>query len=411
MMKWGKISQESWRALFRHKLRSLLSMLGIVFAVIAVVAMLAIGEGAKRETLEQIASLGINNIIVRQLELTRAQQQTAHESHSRGLSLFDVKLLKRALPVPCQIAPLKAVQADVLASATKDPFEILAVTTDYLQVKNLALSQGRFICDGDVLHGNLVCVLGDELSKLLGDKGHLGAVLRMEDRAYRVVGILQQRQWARSKPSALAVRNYNRGVFIPLGTEPLPTIGQRRFGEISEIWVRVTDEANVHASAKAVRRILVHNHGEIEDFQVIVPQELIIQATKIQTIFNIILGCIAGISLIVGGIGIMNTMLASVAERTREIGIRRSIGATRMHIVMQFVSESIILTLLGGCIGIALGSGCAYFISHLAGWRTLVTAWSLALSLGMAASVGLVSGLYPAMKAAHFDPVKALRHE
>lgn len=410
-MKWGKITQESWRALHRHKLRSLLSMLGIVFAIIAVVAMLAIGEGAKRETLEQIESLGTNNIIVRQLQLTQAQQLAAHEHHSRGLSLSDVISIKQALPVPTHVAPLKEIQAAVLASVRKDPVEILAVTSDYLQVKNLALSRGRFFGDLDVNHGNLVCVLGAELSILLGDDGHLGDVLRLENRAYRIVGILQGRQWSRSKSAALTVRNYNRAVFIPLGTEPMLTANQNKFGDVSEVWLRVSRDANVQAYARAVKRILARNHGDIEDFQVIVPQELLMQARKIQNIFNIVLGCIAGISLLVGGIGIMNTMLASVAERTKEIGIRRSIGANRIHITVQFLSESIALTFLGGCIGIALGVGSAYVISIIAGWRTVVTLWSMVISLGMAASVGVVSGLYPAVKAARLDPVKALRHE
>jgi putative ABC transport system permease protein len=389
----------------------MLSVLGIVFGVIAVVAMLAIAEGAKRETLEMIESLGTNNIIVRQLDLTDTQKLTAQEHLSRGLALSDVDSLNRTIPILSKIAALKEVQAAVSAAAIKDPVEILAVTEDFQRLSNLGVQQGRFICNTDIFRSNLVCVLGAELSKLLRNDGHLGKVLRLDEKIYRVVGILQERRWIRSNSSALNVRNYNRVVFIPLGTEPVTDVNRSQFGDISEIWLRVSRKANVPACASAVRRILTRKHGNIEDFQVIVPQELLNQAQKIQRVFNIVLGCIAGISLLVGGIGIMNTMLASVAERTREIGIRRSIGAARKHIVVQFLYESIILTIMGGCVGIALGTGGAFIISKVAGWKTTVTLWSMAVSLGMAGSVGLVSGLYPALKAAWLDPASALRQE
>jgi len=256
-----------------------------------------------------------------------------------------------------------------------------------------------------------VCVLGHEVSRLLGNDGRVGGVLRLENRAYRIVGILQERQWLRSKSSALTVRNYNRAVFIPIGTEVMGAHGRKEFGELSEIWIRVVRNTNVQASAAAIKRILIQRHGGVEDFQVIVPQELLNQAQKTQRIFNIVLGCIAGISLLVGGIGIMNTMLASVAERTKEIGIRRAIGATRKHIVVQFLCESIVLTITGGCIGIILGIGGAVIISKVAEWRTVLTPWSITTSILMAGCVGLVSGLYPAVRAARLDPARALRHE
>ena len=186
---------------------------------------------------------------------------------------------------------------------------------------------------------------------------------------------------------------------------------QTRFGGISEIWLRVGKNSSVQACAEAVRRILNLRHGGVEDFQVVVPQELLNQAQKTQRIFNIILGCIAGISLLVGGIGIMNTMLASVAERTREIGIRRAIGAGQHHIIVQFICEAIVLTTVGGCLGIVLGAGSAVIISKVAGWKTVLTVWSIVTSILMAAGVGLASGLYPAIKAARLEPVRALRHE
>jgi len=410
-MKWDQIMRDAWRALFRHRLRSFLSSLGIVFAVVAVVAMLSIAEGAKQEILEQIERLGTNSIIVRSLQLTRTQETAARRRLSRGLVLSDANALKKAIHTISSVASVKEVKASLSISIAQDPFEILAITESYQVAKNLAVRQGRFVCDTDVVRKNLVCVLGEEVSRLLGDSGHLGGALRLEDRTYRIVGILQKRQWMRSKSPALAVRNYNRAIFIPMGTEVTDIHGQTRFGEISEIWLRVTRNENVQASAEAVRRILNRMHGGVEDFQVIVPQELLIQAQKTQRIFNIILGCIAGISLLVGGIGIMNTMLASVAERTREIGIRRALGAGEKHIVLQFLCEAIVLTTIGGCIGIILGAGSAIIISKIAGWKTVLTVWSLVVSIVMAGGVGLVSGLYPAVKAARLEPVRALRHE
>ena len=410
-MKWSQVIHDAWRALLRHRLRSLLSTLGIVFAVVAVVAMLAIAEGAKREILDQIEILGTNSVIVRTLQLTDAQQAAARRRLSHGLDLADVTSLERAISAISCIAPLKEVKASLSASTSQNPFEILAVTASYQSAKGLGTQQGRFICNADIVWKNLVCVLGHEVSRLLGNDGRVGGVLRLENRAYRIVGILQERQWLRSKSSALTVRNYNRAVFIPIGTEVMGAHGRKEFGELSEIWIRVVRNTNVQASAAAIKRILIQRHGGVEDFQVIVPQELLNQAQKTQRIFNIVLGCIAGISLLVGGIGIMNTMLASVAERTREIGIRRAIGATRKHIVVQFLCESIVLTITGGCIGIILGIGGAVVISRVAEWRTVLTPWSIATSILMAGCVGLVSGLYPAVRAARLDPARALRHE
>jgi putative ABC transport system permease protein len=410
-MKWGQILYDAWFALLRHRLRSLLSTLGIVFAVVAVVAMLAIAEGAKHEILEQIEGLGTNSVIVRTLALTEAQEAAARRHLSRGLDLSDARSLGRAIPQLSAVAPLKEVKAALSASSVEDPFEILAVTASYQLAKRLAVQHGRFICHADVVQRNLVCVVGAEVSRLLGNDGRVGSVLRLEDRTYRIVGILQERQWMRSRSSALTVRNFNRAVFLPMGSEVMGPRDKTEFGEISEIWLRVARDSNVQACASAVKRILARNHGGVKDFQVIVPQELLVQAQKTQRVFNIVLGCIAGISLLVGGIGIMNTMLASVVERTREIGIRRAVGATRSHIVVQFLCESIVLTITGGCIGILLGAGGALFISKVANWTTVLTMWSIGISVLMAGGVGLVSGLYPALRAARLDPAGALRNE
>jgi putative ABC transport system permease protein len=345
------------------------------------------------------------------LQLTESQETDPRRRLSHGLSLSDANTLKNSIHTLSSIAPVKEVKASLPISAPQDPFEILAITGAYQAAKKLSVNQGRFISNTDIVQKNLVCVLGEEVSWLLGDSGHLGEALRLENRTYRVVGILHKRQWKLSKSPALSVRNYNRVIFIPIGTEVMDTQEQKGLDEISEIWLQVARNENVQASAEAVKRILNQMHGGVEDFQVVVPQELLIQAKKTQRIFNIILGCIAGISLIVGGIGIMNTMLASVAERTREIGIRRAIGANQNHIVTQFLCEAIVLTTAGGFVGVILGSGSAIIISKVAGWKTVLTVWSVIVSIVMAGGVGLVSGLFPAVKAARLEPIRALRHE
>ena len=410
-MKWNKIVRDAWLGLARHRLRNLLSSLGIVFAVMAVTAMLAIAEGAKREILEQIGQLGTNQIIVRRVELTSAQATSARRHLSHGLVLSDAHTLENAIPQIANVAPLRKVKAALPASNPQDPFEILATTDAYLLAKNMKIMDGRFISQADVYQKNLVCVLGHEVKDVLGESGHVGATLRIEDRIYTIVGILQNREWKDSKSSVLAIRNYNRAIFIPMGSSAAVSGDGRGHEHIIEIWIRIKQNADTRACAKAVRSILERKHGGVEDFQVIVPQELLFQAQRTQRNFNIVLGSIAGISLLVGGIGIMNTMLASVAERTREIGIRRAIGASRKHIVIQFITEAVILTTVGGCIGLVSGIGCAVIISILAGWNTAITFWSLTISLVMATAVGLASGLYPALRAAQLEPVLALRHE
>ena len=410
-MNWRQLLRNTARGLLQYKLRSLLSTLGIVFAVVAVVAMLSIAEGAKRETLEQIEKLGMNNIIVRRIPLTEAQKVTARERLSWGLNESDVTSLERGLPTVSHVAPLKEVQAATVMSDDEGLLQILGVTESYQLVNELSVREGRFIRNPDVQERNLVCVLGAEAARSLGGEGRLGGALRIEDREYHIVGILHERQWMRGKTPAMTMRNHNRAAFIPLWTEPPVFHSKVDSRELSEISVQVKQGGSVQAAAAVVRRILTRNHGGFEDFQIVIPQELLEQAQRTQRVFNIVLGCIAGISLVVGGIGIMNVMLATVAERTREIGIRRAIGASRNHILVQFLSESILLTTVGGCLGMVLGAGGAFTIGMLAGWSTVLTLWSMAISIAMALGVGLFSGLYPALKAAQLDPITALRYE
>lgn len=418
IIKFRPLFRHAWRGLLLHKLRSLLSTLGIVFAVVAVVAMLAIAEGAKVETLEQIEQLGTNSILVRPVPMTEIQQIKAREGLSGGLSWADVHALRKVIPGLTSVAPITEISAAVKGYNNEVSLIIFAVSEAYQAAKNLTLAKGRFITRADTDRRNLVCVLGAETENLLNrSTGGRGLSIGLEDSIYRVVGVLHPRRWVSAKIPALASRNYNRAIFIPFGAEPAayesgasyPVGRLENFGEFSEIVVKVGSGANVVSTAEAVKHVILQNHGGLEDFQVVLPRELLHQAQRTQQVFNIVLGAIAGISLLVGGIGIMNIMLASVSERTREIGIRRAIGARRGQISAHFLCESILLTVIGGLIGLALGVGTAALISNIAGWRTAIRPWSMILALLMAGGVGVISGLYPAIKASRVDPVEALR--
>lgn len=400
----------AFQSLKQQRLRSVLSMLGVIFGIISIVAMLSVGEGAKRKILEQIEQLGVQNVILRSLELTEAQELYARERLSQGLSDRDVERLRKSLPGIEYVAPVKEVSASVLSVEEEIYPDILSVTSEYRLVNNLRIDLGRFIGDLDSENRNFVCVLGSDVSQSLGTGGAIGGLVRIEEEMFNVVGILAPRHSPSDEGGAVAVRDFNRTIFIPLGTEsylvdriePLP---------FAEIVVKVTEKNRIFSTALGIHSILEASHLGAQDYQVIVPQELIDKQRQTQTNFNIFLAAIALISLIVGGIGIMNIMLANVSERTHEIGIRRALGANQDHIKWQFLSESILISVGGGLIGLAGGVLLVMFISLFGRWHAVVNLWIILLSLAMAFAVGLFSGLYPAVKASKMDPIEALRFE
>lgn len=401
--------KKSYYSLMLHRMRSLLSTLGILFGVAAVIAMLSIGEGAKRETLQQIEQLGINNLIIRQIEQSEEQRHKASEKRSSGLSLKDVQALRDNLPIIDLVAPVKSVEAELIGDVSP---EILAVTSSFADLKTLELSEGRFISDKDNSSKNLVCVLGADVANALGRNGHVGQSVRIEGLQFQIVGVLKQRNWREGKIPALSTRNINKCVFIPLGSH-LSVIRSPdyKYHMLTEMHLRLANGHEPQQAALGAKRILEVTHRGVEDYQIVIPQELLSQLSRTQRTFNLVLGSIAAISLLVGGIGIMNIMLATVSERTREIGIRRAVGANKGHIIIQFLAETLLLTLTGALLGILCGVIFSLLIGFMAGWTTIVTVWSMLLSLGMASLVGLCSGLYPAVQAAEMNPITALRHE
>lgn len=383
----------------------------MIFGVVALISMLSIGEGAKREALNQIELLGINNVIVKSLEQTESQRIKAREKLSQGLTLHDLERLKSVFPGIQQAAALKEIKAEIIGAREESTYQITATTENYNLVNNLAISQGRYISTQDQKLKNLVCVLGWDIANELGNRARVGSRLRIEGVVFTVVGILERRHWSKPKLPSLTLRNYNQCIFIPLAVSSVFGEDQWNKVPVTEISVQIKDSNEVIQGAKVIALALSRFHHQVKDFQLIVPQELIRKAQQTQKIFNIVLGGIAGISLLVGGIGIMNIMLANVSERTREIGIRRAVGANQRHIAIQFLTESIILTLTGGIIGSVLGCVISIFVSALAGWKTVVMGWSVLVALGMAFVVGVIFGFYPAYSAAKLDPIKALRNE
>jgi putative ABC transport system permease protein len=372
----------------------------------AVVAMLSIGEGAKRETLSQIELLGIKNIYVRAISLTEDQEVRARERLSRGLSYYDLDRIRKGTASVQEVACLKELSVSILGMIRETSPQVVESSANYARVQRISIARGRFLTDQDVRLKSRVCVLGNTVAKGFGPDGKPGGYVRIENEPFKVVGILRKYDKKTAKSSVISNRNYNDMIFIPTGTGiPLKSTPQKMSdggaGQLSEIIIQVKNTDQVIGSAGIVRRILETSHGGVEDYQMVVPQALLRQSQKTQRIFNIVLGAIAGISLLVGGIGIMNIMLATVSERTREIGIRRAVGV---------LTETVMLTLAGGVIGIVAGIGAVWIITALAGWSTAVTTYAIALPLFTSILVGLFFGIYPAYHAARMDPIVALQH-
>lgn len=388
----------SLRFLLMHRLRSLLSTLGILFAVMAIITMLSIGEGAKQEMLEQIAQLGTHNLIIRP------------SADFSSFSKKDLSSLKNAIPHLKYGTAIQEVTGTVAGFSSELHPDILATNRSFADIKKLQMLHGRFLSDLDEKNHHFVCVLGHDLSMQLGVQGHVGQFLTINGIRFQVVGILAPTYWKSSKNTSIGnlSRNTNTSIFIPLSIASSIDAAQRSY--YSEIILQTERTDFLAFTKKLANQILLKRHREKENWQIMIPEELLRQSLRTQRTFNIVLGSIAAISLLVGGIGIMNIMLATVAERTREIGIRRALGATQNHILTQFLIETLALTLFGSVLGIVSGMVLSQAICYYAGWKMIVTLWSIALSLLMSFVVGLCAGIHPAHRAAYIPPMEALRN-
>ena len=397
--------------LLMHPLRSLLSTLGVFFGVVAVIAMISICEGSKKEILSQIEGLGLKNIILRKTELTEEQKLLSLLQNSHGLRLEDLYLIQTTIPTVDQVAAIKVVPANIQGTQKDLAPEILAVNESYMPVKQVFVEQGRAILERDCRFLNQVCVIGFDLAQQLGTKGRLNQNLEIGNNTFKIIGILNSRAALSEKSKAIHERDINKAILIPLGTE---RSFSRKIGNyddtLSEIVIHLKDKKDIYPALSLLKRTLQMTQQKIENYQIIVPEELMQQERRTRNLMNIVLIIITALSMITGGIGIMNITLASIFERTREIGIRRAIGATKRNIILQFILETLILSLIGATLGVLCGVGLSYTIGHFARWSIDISPYSILLAFFLALAVGLLSGIYPSRKAAQMDPVAALRH-
>ena len=399
--------------LARHRLRTLLSVLGVTFGVAAVVAMGGIGAGAREEALDQIRQLGINNIRIRDSDLTGEKLYAARRLGSWGLSREDAQALKDVVPTVTAAVPICVVEAEVSRGQQGAAHARVVGTTDgYLAPLNWHQAQGRFLEPADVARTRRVCVLGQAVRReLFGDGDCVGRVISVGYSPYIVVGVMEPRHLVEGKVKAVSVADSNNDVYIPVSAA-IDTFAHERFAsELTEVSLTVSAQDMLRPTAAAASRVLALRHRGADDFTVVVPQELLEQAQATQRVFNLVMGAIAGISLLVGGIGIMNIMLAGVSERTREIGIRRALGATRNDILLHVTAESVCVSSVGGVVGLLAGCALIQAIALYTGWRVIVAPGFVALALAVSSVVGFVFGIFPGWQAAGIHPAEAVRRE
>jgi putative ABC transport system permease protein len=419
-IRWLREIQSGVRNLLLHKLRSSLTMLGMVFGVSSVIAMLAVGEGASKEALEQIRKLGSNNIIVDSIKpVDEGSGGTTRVRMSMyGLLYQDHERIEQTIPHVSRAVPVKLIRQEAQLDDRKMDLRVVGTTPGWFDLVRRPLLAGRVLNELDEERRRQVAVLTERgARRLLVTRHSLGETVRIGGVAFEVIGIV-----ASQEIESASVQSPDRQVdiYIPLSvargrfgdiqTQRAAGAFMREMVELHQIIVEVDELENVESAALAIETMLERFHAR-KDFQTQVPLALLRQAEATQRTFNIVLGSIASISLLVGGIGIMNIMLASVTERTREIGIRRAIGAKRSQIIRQFLIETVVLSTTGGLIGMGIGLLVPWMITYFAEMPTVVTPYSLLLALGISMGTGIIFGLYPAARASKLDPILALRHE
>ncbi len=416
------------KSIWMHRLRSILTALGIIFGVCSVIAMLAIGEGASQEAQEQIARLGSTNIIIKTVKPPEEDKASGDTTSAQvyGLTYDDAERFYNTLPYAEVVVPSRRFNETAWYRNRKVTAEIIGTVPWYTDIAPVRLLYGRFLNQQDLQYQQGVCVLDESmLDKLFGFDDPLGQFVKIRTDHYRVIGVVSTAAQAntgeiKQDSSGASNGGVSGTIYIPLNTikarfgDTKVQLGgsgaQVEIVELQEITVKVPDIEQVLPTRDILDSLLSRTHKK-KDYQITVPLELLRQAARTKRIFSIVLGSIAAISLLVGGIGIMNIMLATVSERTREIGIRRALGATRRDIIIQFLSETVMLTVAGGIFGIIMGLIIPILVERFFGMPTVVTGSSLILSFGISAAVGVTFGIYPASRAANMDPIESLRHE
>lgn len=430
-------------------MQSFLTSLGIIFGVASVIAMLAIGRGAEEEVLSQMKLLGTNNVIiepvVKQIDENVADQVSIRQEkdkYSPGLTLGDMNSIKEQVPQISAVSPEIIYETSFIRSGRMRSGKLVGVNERYLNINNFEIEEGTGFSQIHMEEAKRVCVIGSDVkTKFFAGQNPIGKQIKAGSVWLKVVGVLKERELSTENIENLGIRNYNLDIFVPVtttllryknrslvtGSEIQKAAAERNdnndeggsenqsqptnYHQLDKLIIQVSDTKFSVPIADVVRRMLQRRHNNVVDFEVIVPELLLQQERRTQEIFNIVLASIASISLIVGGIGIMNIMLASVVERYQEIGLRLAVGAHKRDIQLQFVTEALAISATGGVIGIILGIAFSYVIEITAGIVTIVSLSSILISFGVAMTIGVVFGYFPAMRAAEQDPVHALRHE
>jgi putative ABC transport system permease protein len=437
-------------AVAHNKLRASLTSLGILFGVASVIAMLAIGKGAEQEILEQMRLLGSNNVIV--TPLVEQKEEAAREEeggkepkkYTPGLTYLDAAAIQRVIPNVEMASAEVVLNSMVTREGRRRTGKVVGVDTTYFRLLNLTLAQGEWFNRPQVQNGRPVAIIGHGIrSRFFTTEDPIGKPIKAGDNWLTVVGVLDDRLVSKEVSERLGVRDPNMDVYVPITTmlvrfrnrsqvtqqevemasRPNPDPSQNaeedpearaervNYHQLDRVVVRVREARFVPPVAEVLQRMLARRHNSVIDFEITVPELLLKQEQRTRTIFNFVLGAIASISLVVGGIGIMNIMLASVLERIREIGVRRAVGATRRDVLAQFLAEAVLISVAGGVMGIIVGLALSFGIERVADIRTLVSGLSVVVAFGVSFTVGLVFGIVPAYRAAQQDPVACLRYE
>ena len=399
-------------SLGRHKLRSFLTMLGMIFGVGAVIAMLSIGAGAEEESLRTIASFGIRNVIIQAKDF-KTEELRQIRTESLGVSMRDVEALQNVLKPKPMITASRIIKTYQINSATaRSDSRVIGVSSTYPAIQNLKILQGAFFSAQDETENSQVCVLGmTAKQKLFGFGDVLGQQIKINDIWLTIVGVLGDAVVEKQEFEGVKIQNPNNDIYIPITTAIRKFDTESVENELNEIIIKIGDDAAITEQAATITNLMSVMHNYVDDYSIVVPEKLLQQNQKTQGIFNIVMGAIASISLLVGGIGIMNIMLASVLERTNEIGLRRAIGAKKLDIRVQFMAEAIAISISGGLIGVGLGYGISVAVAIFSGWPTIITTSSVVLSFGVSSIIGLIFGIYPAIQASNLDPIECLRYE
>ncbi|GCC51834.1 membrane protein [Chryseotalea sanaruensis] len=438
-------------AVLANKVRSLLTALGIIFGVAAVIAMLAIGNGAQQEILNQIKLVGVNNIVIKPIieqkeeKLEETGGKTDKKKFSPGLTVRDVTSIQSTIPGLTTVSPEILLNTNIIRNGIRRSAKLVGVEPTYFEIYDFQLFEGQMFNDEQRKLGAAVCVIGYGIkSRFFPTENPIGKSIKVGSHWLTIIGVLRERTVSQASISKLGIRDFNMDVYAPLQSvliryenrdlitaEALRKAAMRSRGmvfidgnsnqeedtdsknyhQLDRLVIQVSETEKLQSTAEILSRLLARKHYDVIDFEIEIPELLLKQQQRTNDIFNYVLGAIAGISLLVGGIGIMNIMLASVLERIKEIGLRLAIGAQKTDVIQQFLFEAMMISIGGGLIGVILGVSLAFIVSAVAGIPTIITFTSILLSFGVAATVGLIFGIAPARRAASQDPIASLRYE